>query len=90
MPKRSTTERGYGAAHQRLRAQWAPKVATGTVRCARCHKLIRPDDLWDLGHHDRDRSQYQGPEHRSCNRSAGARKGNRRRARARRRTDLRW
>jgi hypothetical protein len=29
---------------------------------------------WDLGHSDFGRNTYAGPEHRYCNRSAGARK----------------
>jgi hypothetical protein len=48
----------------------APLVAAGCVRCARCGKLIRPDDEWDLGHVDGDPTRYQGPEHARCNRRA--------------------
>lgn len=70
----STTERGYGAAHQLLRKRWAPVVARGGVRCARCHRLIPPDAPWDLGHDDQDRSRYSGPEHSRCNRATEARK----------------
>jgi hypothetical protein len=64
-----TTRRGYGWAHQKLRAQLAPYVAAGVVRCWRCGRNIEPDEPWDLGHDDRDRSRYRGPEHRACNRS---------------------
>lgn len=65
--------RGYGNDHDRLRAEWAPKVKTGRVRCARCHIRITPHERWDLGHDDHDRSKHTGPEHAYCNRSAGGR-----------------
>lgn len=94
MPRRgSTTEKGYGAEHQRRRARWAPKVAAGGVVCWRCGDLIVPGEPWDLGHDDGDRRRYRGPEHSNrCNRSAGARKGNllRRARRAVESTGLRW
>jgi hypothetical protein len=51
---------------------WRPEVAKGTVRCARCHDLIRPDEAWDLGHVPGDSSAYVGPEHRRCNRATAA------------------
>ncbi len=72
----SRQQRGYDTTHDRLRAQWAPKVATGRVRChsPRCLRpddpLIHPDEPWDLGHTE-DRRSYHGPEHAACNRSAG-------------------
>jgi len=72
----STAARGYGGAHQRTRAAWAPLVATGQVPCARCGELIPGWAPWDLGHHDHDRSVYTGPEHQRCNRAtAGRRRG---------------
>lgn len=57
--------------HQQERARWKPKVNTGTVPCARCHRLIPPGTPWDLGHNDNGPGWW-GPEHRHCNRSAGA------------------
>jgi hypothetical protein len=51
--------------------------------CTRCGRQIEPGQLWDLDHTD-DRSGYLGPAHRSCNRSAGAVKGNRARGAVRR------
>lgn len=75
-PGRTTTQRGYGAAHQAERKRWSAAVEQGLVRCCRCSRLILPGMAWDLDHTD-DRTGYHGPAHRSCNRSAGARKGNR-------------
>jgi hypothetical protein len=68
-PKRSTNARGYGHVHQTLRKRWAPKVAVGSVTCARCGELIDPGEPWDLGHDDHDRNRWTGPEHRRCNRA---------------------
>lgn len=64
----STAERGYGAEHQKLRKEWAVKVAAGGVSCARCGLPIPPGSKWDLGHDPRDRSRHWGPEHQRCNR----------------------
>lgn len=69
-----TTARGYGAAHQALRKRWAQIVANGEANCARCGRWIAPGAHWDLGHHDRDRSVYVGPEHRRCNRATAGRR----------------
>lgn len=63
-------QRGYDRRHERHRAAWAPKVATGTVQCARCGKTINPGQAWHDDHTD-DRSGYLGPSHANCNDSAG-------------------
>lgn len=72
-------ERGYGPAHRALRKKWLPLVAQGHVACWRCGEPISPGDPWDLGHDDRNRSVYRGPEHERCNRAASARRANRNR-----------
>ena len=71
MPK--TADRGYGSRHKELRRKFARIVNAGGAECARCGKAIIPGEPWDLGHDDFDRSQYQGPEHRSCNRRTAGR-----------------
>ncbi len=85
----TTTQRGYGPQHQKLRAQWAVKVARGTIPCARCGYVIMRGQAWDLGHDDYDRTRYTGPEHAACNRAAGGRLARARTA-ARKRAMRRW
>lgn len=75
----NTTERGYGAEHQRLRRQWKPRVERGEVNCARCGRWIAPGTPWDLGHSDLDRSIYTGPEHQRCNRATTTHRAQRKR-----------
>jgi hypothetical protein len=82
----ATTARGYGADHQRLRAEWDAYVQAGDAYChaAIClqeTRWIEPGTPWDLGHTP-DRQAYTGPEHPKCNRTEGARRGNRNRQRA--------
>lgn len=80
-PGLTSSQRGYGADHRRRRAEWAPLVQAGTVDCWRCSQPLDPDQPWDLGHDDHDRTLYRGPEHAlrtgPCigNRAAGAAKG---------------
>jgi hypothetical protein len=69
----SRQQRGYDRKHDALRKQWAPIVATGRVKCARCGLLIKAGTKWDLGHNDEDRTRWTGPEHARCNRGAGGR-----------------
>jgi hypothetical protein len=75
-----THTRGYGWKHQQLRRSLAREVAAGLATCARCGRPIDPDEQWDLGHDDYDRTLYTGPEHRACNRATTRR----------RRTSRRW
>lgn len=72
---RSTTARGYGSQHQKLRARWAPFVAAGQVDCGRCGAPITSGQDWHLGHDDHDRTKYTGPEHAECNLSAAGQAG---------------
>jgi hypothetical protein len=78
---KSTTARGYGHRHQNLRKRWAKVVDTGDAYCVRCKRWIEPGTPWDLGHDDKDRTKYQGPEHAKCNRGAPHRKVPARRSR---------
>jgi len=65
-------QRGYTAAHDRLREKWRPRVEAGLVDCARCERRILPGETWALDHSD-DRIGYLGPSHKRCNDSAGGR-----------------
>lgn len=62
--KGTTTQRGYGSAHKARRAREARTVKAGEAKCWRCGYPIHPNQDWDLGHDDHDRSRYRGPEHR--------------------------
>jgi hypothetical protein len=85
----STTARGYGWSHQRLRAALIAAYSP-TDPCWRCGFPLGPwPQLLDLGHVDGDKTRYAGLEHRRCSRSAGARYGNQLRGR-RRITSRRW
>jgi len=64
----TTTQRGYGAAHQAERARQLEAFTPGQP-CARCGRPIASADDADLGHTD-DRSGYRGLEHAACNRGA--------------------
>jgi len=63
-------QRGYDAAHDRLRQHWSPRVAMGAVHCARCSRPILPGQPWHLDHDD-TRIGYIGPSHAYCNLAAG-------------------
>ena len=72
----------YGPHHRRLRRKWARLVKMGLVSCSRCGEPILPDEPFDLGHDDEDRTKYVGPEHQACNRAtAGRRKPERKTSR---------
>jgi hypothetical protein len=70
---------GLRLEHQKLRNRWARDVARGEVECARCGEPIWPEEPWDLGHVDGDKTRYAGPEHRACNRATATHKDTRRR-----------
>lgn len=81
----TTTQRGYGSAHQRERAKWKPHVDAGLVQChAKRHVAaclardlwLIPGQPWDLGHNE-ERTAWTGPEFRSCNRADGGRRRHR-------------
>ena len=64
----------YGPKHIRRRREFARRLERGEpIICPRCDDLIGPDQLWDLGHDDRDPS-WTRPEHRSCNRATSGRR----------------
>lgn len=76
----TTSDRGYGYHHRRVRAALQPHVDAGEATCWRCSHPILPGTPWDLGHDDTDRSIYRGPEHVKCNRATAAARGNTQRA----------
>lgn len=86
-PKSSPASRGYGAAHNRERAKWKPRVEAGHATCCLCGEPIKPGSKWHLDHTP-DRSGYRGVAHASCNTSDGATRGNRARAHTSRRWNL--
>lgn len=71
----TSSERGYDAAHQRLRRRYQLKMEAGEVfHCWRCGREI-DQDAWTLGHCDVDRSQYHGPECIPCDYAVAGRTG---------------
>lgn len=80
--KAGTVARGYGSEHRRRRLALRVLVESGQACCSRCGHPITPGSPWDLDHTP-DRTGYLGPAHRGCNRAAGARVANSRRARRR-------
>ena len=70
--KRPNAQRGYGATHNRLRAELVASYHP-LDPCPRCDEPLGPDpSLLDLDH-TADRRGYLGLSHASCNRAAGAR-----------------
>ena len=67
-------ERGYDAAHDRLRANYQQRMDRGErFACWRCNKPINPQ-AWVLGHDDFDRSIHRGPECPACNYATSGRR----------------
>lgn len=70
----SSTQRGYGYTHTKLRAAYQRRMNAGEqFNCWRCSKPIDPT-AWDLGHNDQYRTEYAGPECMTCNRGTAARR----------------
>lgn len=63
----------------------AAAYANASTTCRRCgltlaeRRRTHPTDVWQCGHPDRPGDIGYAPEHRSCNTSAGATDGNKRR-----------
>lgn len=75
--KPTTTQRGYGWAHQAARKRWEYQLTqAGALPCARCRKPVTPFHEWELDHTD-DRTTYLGISHKICNRRAGGKKAQR-------------
>lgn len=83
----TTTAQGYGWSHQRERARWVRYQDEGgddgrgrlrcrATRCLRSTRWIEHGEPWDLGHSEGQRG-HRGPEHVTCNRTAGAIASNR-------------
>lgn len=70
----------YGSHHKSLAAETRDE-AVGAI-CPRCNIRIEVGEPVDLDHADDNSGEYLGWSHRSCNRSAGAARGNRLRAAA--------
>jgi hypothetical protein len=70
-------QRGYDAEYDRARRSWRARLDSGqpvdchAPRCLEPTRRLLPGDPFDLGHDD-DR-KVRGPEHPTCNRSAGGR-----------------
>lgn len=76
MARGTRAERGYDARHDRLRANYQARMDKGErFTCWRpdCGRTIDPTH-WHLGHDDRDRSKYRGPECPSCNLATSSRR----------------
>jgi hypothetical protein len=74
--KASTTDRGYGSTHAKARKAAALRHQP-TDPCTRCGRPLGPMGPWLHYDHTERRDGYLGFAHASCNRKAGARKGQR-------------
>lgn len=73
----TTTERGYGYAHQQARKAWAKRHRPSDP-CARCGLPLGPMGSHLHLDHNADRTGYLGFSCGDCNRRAGAVEGQRR------------
>jgi hypothetical protein len=71
----SSTARGYGSRHKRLRSEWQARIDSGkNVYCWRCKTKRITGTHWHLGHNDTDRRMYMGPECVPCNTATSGRR----------------
>ena len=76
-----------GGRASKARAQLQITIDQGSAICSKCGRAVAPGQLWDVDHRvNRDQAPgltYEPTNwavaHRSCNRSAGAKYGNRKR-----------
>lgn len=95
-PRRTTTERGYGATHA-AEAKRRRQTLTPADPCGYCGKPLGPERLpgdrasrWELPHTP-DRTGYlPGMWHARCNRTEGGRRGSHTAHQRRRTTRLTW
>ncbi|MGO9098860.1 MAG: hypothetical protein ACLP9Y_05240 [Mycobacterium sp.] len=70
----TTSERGFGRAHQQERTRVKKLVDAGAAKCSRCGHRIAPGQAWHLDHADTTdahrRGLYRGPSHAHCNLAA--------------------
>ena len=68
-------QRGYGPAHDALRASYQRRMDAGEVfTCWRCVTTRIDPTAWHLGHDDADRTRYMGPECVPCNTATSGRR----------------
>ena len=78
---KTTSEAGYGSAHQKTRELYEPLVEAGQAWCCETvcinpgGRWIPPGSKWHLAH-TVDRSAYKGPAHEICNCSEAGRRAN--------------
>ncbi len=65
----NTTQRGYGAEHQKL-ARIAKQTMPDGTPCCRCQQPMRREQRLTLDHDD-NRALYRGLAHKHCNDVAG-------------------
>ncbi|WP_157408560.1 endonuclease domain-containing protein [Actinoplanes sp. N902-109] len=79
-PQPTTTDRGYGWAHQQARARALEDLRDGDP-CTRCGRPMWRSEAASLHlDHTDDRSGYRGLAHGTCNTRAGQAKATRNRA----------
>lgn len=69
----------YRSKHQAERKKWKRLVDAGDASCCLCGQWLPPGAAFDLDH-EPGTLTYRGVAHAHCNRSDGAKRGNRDRA----------